>query len=419
MTYIKSSKVSNNNLHNNNSSHILSYEEYQEKLKGLETVDDVTDFLRDLVSPVLQEMLENEMTNHLGYEKHNIKGNKSGNSRNGYYQKKVRSNLGQTNIKIPRDREGYFEPTAIKKYSSNASDVEEKIISMYAKGMTTRDINSHLHDIYGIEASASMISQITDKVVPLITDWQNRALDEFYPFVFLDGIHFKVKDNGKIINKCSYTVLAINKYGKKELLGIWIGENEGAKFWLSVLNEIKNRGVEDILICSVDDLKGFSEAIHEIYPNVKIQKCVVHQIRNTVKYVSHKHRKEFCADLKTIYTAPSEEAGLNSLEQVKKNWPDYEIHLDRWIEKWDELSVFFNYPSEVRKIIYTTNAVESLHRQLRKSTKTTSVFPNDDSLKKLLWLSQKDITKKWMNPIPNWGRIISQLAIIHPDRVKL
>lgn len=265
------------------SRHLLSYEQYQEKMKGLKTANDLNGFLKSLVAPVLQEMLEAEMTNHLGYEKNSVVGNNTGNSRNGRFKKTVRSNFGQTEIEVPRDRNGNFEPKAVKKYSSNTSDIEEKIISIYAKGMTTRDINDHLGDICGVEVSASMVSQITDKVLPLVSEWQSRPLDEVYPLVFLDGIRFKVRDNGKIVNKCEYTVLAVNSQGKKDLLGIWIEQSEGAKFWLNVLNEIKNRGVEDLLICSVDDLNGFSEAIHEVFPNTQIQKCIVHQIRNTIK----------------------------------------------------------------------------------------------------------------------------------------
>ncbi len=235
----------------------------------------------------------------------------------------------------------------------------------------------------------------------------------------LDGIHFHIKDGGRIVNKCAYTVLGINKDGMKELLGIWIGENEGAKFWMQVLTEIKNRGVEDVIVCCVDGLTGFSEAIKAVFPDAEVQQCVVHMIRNTVKYIPHKLKKNFCADLRTIYTAPTEEAGLSALEAVKEKWPEYGIHLKRWEDKWTELSTFFKYSEEVRTILYTTNSVESLHRQIRKVTKTTSVFPHDEALKKLLWLAGRDISKRWYQPIPLWGTIISQLAIMHPDRITL
>jgi putative transposase len=414
----------NNNKNNNNNSignekHIISYEEYQEKVAGLKTADDISGFLKDLVAPVLQEMLEAEMTDHLGYRKNTILGNNTGNSRNGYSKKKLRNNMGQTEIKVPRDRNSQFEPTAVKKYQTSTSEVEEKIISMYAKGMTCRDINDHMQDIYGVEVSAGMISQITDKVLPLVQEWQNRPLDAVYPIVFLDGIHFRVRDSGKIVNKCGYTVLAINTEGKKELLGIWIGENEGAKFWMQVLNEIKNRGVEDILICCTDNLSGFSEAVNGVFPETQIQKCIVHQIRNTIKYVAHRDKKQFCAELRDVYTAPTEEDGLLQLEQMKQKWPTYTMHLKRWEENWPELSTFFIYSPEVRIIMYTTNAVESLHRQMRKVTKTTTLFPHDQALTKLLWLAQRDFTKKWTIPIPNWGTIISQLSIVFEGRLKL
>ena len=403
----------------NNESNILSYEEYQEKIKGLKTSTDAEHFVRDLVAPVLQEMLEAEMTEHLGYEKNSVFGNNTGNSRNGHFNKTVKGNLGNSNLQVPRDRNGSFEPKVVKKYQTTSSSVEEKIISMYAKGMTSRDINSHMKEIYGVDVSAGMVSTITDKVLPLVTEWQNRPLESMYPIVYLDGIHFRVRDGGKIVKKCGYTILGINLEGKKEMLGLWIGENESAKFWLQVLNELKHRGVEDILICCIDGLKGFSEAIEDVFPESQVQQCVIHMVRNTIKFVTHKEKKKFCQDLKTIYSAPTEEAGLQALDAVKENWPGYLAQLKRWETNWTEISTFFQYPEEIRRIIYTTNAVESLHRQLRKVTKTTSVFPHDESLKKLLWLAQNDITKKWYQPIPNWGKIISQFSIMFPERVEL
>lgn len=299
------------------------------------------------------------------------------------------------------------------------SGVEEKIVSMYAKGMTTRDINSHMYDIYGIDVSASMVSSITDKVVPLIQEWQSRPLEVLYPIMYLDGIHFKVRDSGKVINKCAYTVLGINKDGYKDLLGLWISENEGAKFWMSVLSEIKNRGVQDILIACIDGLSGFSEAIKAVFPKTKIQQCIIHQVRNTVKYIPHKYKKAFCSDLKKIYTAPDEKAGLKALDEIKEKWKQYEPYLKSWETKWSELSTFFVYPNEVRRLIYTTNAVESLHRQIRKVTKTTTIFPNDDALTKLLWLAQRDISKKWNMTLRDWGSVIAQLSIMFPDRIIL
>jgi len=264
-----------------------------------------------------------------------------------------------------------------------------------------------------------MVSTITDKVLPLVQEWQSRPLSSQYVLVYLDGIHFKVRDTGRIVNKCSYTILGITTEGKREILGLWINETEGAKFWLSVLTEIKNRGVEDILIACVDGLTGFSDAIHTVFPSAEVQQCIVHQIRNTVKYIPHKHKLAFCKDLRTVYTAPSEEAGLIALEAVKQQWPQYAVYLKSWENKWHELSPMFRYPAEIRKIMYTTNAIENLHRQLRKVTKTTTIFPHEDALKKLLWLAQHDITRRWTMPIHNWGIVIAQFAILFPDRIQL
>jgi transposase-like protein len=382
-------------------------------------MSDVTNFAKELIGPTLQAMLEAEMTNHLGYEKNSIQGNNSGNSRNGYSDKLVKTSFGEEPLKIPRDRNGDFEPLAVKKYQTVESDVEEKIISMYAKGLTTRDINDYLKDIYGIQVSPSMVSSITEKVMPLITDWQTRPLQDLYAIIYLDGIHFKVRDSGRIINRCGYTVLGVNQEGCKELLGIWVGENEGAKFWLGVLNELRSRGVKDILISCVDGLAGFKEAINTVFPEAQVQQCIIHQVRNTFKYVSHKDRKQFCKDLKSIYASPTEEAGLLALDNVKQKWPQYAIYLKSWEAKRDELSVFFQYSEPIKRLIYTNNSIESLHRQFRKVTKTTSVFPHEESLIKLLFLAQRDITKKWTMPIKNWSEIIAQLSLIFPERIKL
>ena len=398
---------------------ILSYDEYQEKVKQLNVSKDVHTFLKELVAPTLQAILEVEMTQHLGYEKHDPAGKNSGNSRNGYSEKILKGNLGSSNLQVPRDRNGSFEPIVVKKYETVESGVEEKITSMYAKGMTTRDINLHMQDIYGVDVSPTMVSSITDKVMPLVREWQVRSLDPIYPIVYFDGIFFKVRSEGKIINKCSYTVLGINQDGMKELLGIWIAETEGAKFWVQVLNELKNRGVQDILIACVDGLSGFPEAIKTVFPKTEVQQCIVHQVRNTVKYVPHKDKKRFCADLKKIYGAANEAAGLIALDEVKQVWPQYAPYLKSWEQKWPELSVFFIYPEAVRKLIYTTNRIESTHRQIRKVTKTTSVFPHDESLTKLIWLAQKDITKKWSLPVRNWSEVIGQFSIMYPERIKL
>jgi len=412
----KSNKYSTKNPHAKS----ISFEEYNEKVANLKTLGDVNNFVKDLVAPTLQAMLDAEMNNHLGYPKKDPSGNLSGNSRNGHYPKKIKTaSAGNVDIRVPRDRNGEFEPIVVRKYENIESDIEERIISMYAKGMTTGDINIHMNEIYGVNIDKSTVSTITDKILPLVKEWQNRPLSSIYPIVYLDAIHFKVRDNGKIVSKAAYIALGINMEGMKEILGIWIGENEGAKFWLSILNEIKHRGVEDILITCIDGLKGFPEAIKGVFPETQIQKCIIHQIRNTVKYISHKEKKRFCNDLKNIYTAVTEKTGYEELQKMKKQWNQYAIYLKSWEDNWDELSTFFNYSEEIRRIIYTTNTIESLNRQFRKVTKTTTIFPNDESLEKLLYLAQNDVTKKWNKSIRHWGKIITQLAIIFPERIKL
>jgi putative transposase len=403
----------------NNDTKTLTYEEYQEKVKSLKSFSDVTNFAKELIAPTLQAMLEAEMEQYLGYKKHELKGRNTGNSRNGHSIKNLKTTFGAEKLEVPRDRNSSFEPIAVRKYETVESDVEERIIAMYAKGLTTRDIHTYMKDIYGVEVSAGMVSTITDKVLPLVTEWQARPLAPTYVVVYLDGIHFKTRDSGKIINKCSYTILGINEQGHKELLGIWIGQTEGSKFWAQILNELKNRGVADILIACVDGLAGFDEAIKASYPHTQIQQCVVHQIRNTLKYIPHKHKKELAQDLRAVYTASTEEAGLMALEDVKGRWPQYALYLKSWEDKWHLLSPFFAYPPEIRRIIYTTNTIENLHRQFRKITKTTTVFPHDEALIKLLWLAQEDISKQWQLPIRNWGEIIAQLVLMFPERISI
>lgn len=411
---------SNNEPENDRTFPIISREEFEKISKNLKTLSDVTAFTKALVAPTIQAMLEAEMENHLGYKKHESAGDNTGNSRNGYYPKTITTGeVGQIKVQIPRDRKGEFEPIVVRKYETIESGVEEKIVSMYAKGMTTRDIRSHMQDIYGVDISADMVSNITDKVLPLVKEWETHPLEKIYPIVFLDAIHYKVREGGKIVSKAAYNILGLNLEGKKELLGIWIGENEGAKYWLGVLNELKNRGVEDILILAMDGLTGLPEAAKVAFPKTEIQLCIIHQIRNTLKYVSHKEKKKFMDDLKTIYKAGTEKEALQNLEEMKKKWPQYKFALKSWETKWTELSTFYKFPGEVRKVIYTTNAIEGLHRQFRKVTKTTSVFPHNESLMKLLWLAQKDITKKWTSSIDNWGMIVGQLSVMYPERIDL
>jgi len=394
----------------------LTYEEYNEKIKNLKTMSDVTNFAKELIAPTLQAMLEAEMNEHLGYAKHSPKGKNSGNSRNGHSLKTLKTSFGEAEMDIPRDRNGDFNPIIVPKYQTVQNDVEQKIIAMYGKGMTTRDIQGYMNDIYGVEVSPTMISGITDKVMPLVKEWQIRPLSELYSIMYLDGVHFKVREDGRIVVKCSYIILGINGEGKKEIIGIWIGENEGAKFWMQILSEIKSRGVADILICCTDGLVGFKEAIGAIFPGAQIQQCIVHQVRNTVKYIPHKDKKKFCADLKNIYSAPTEDAGFMALESVEKKWPQYALYLKSWRDKWPELTTFFGYPEQIRRIIYTTNAIENLNRQFRKVTKTTTIFPHNDALLKLLWLAQEDISKKYTMPVRNWGEIVGQLSILFPDK---
>lgn len=299
------------------------------------------------------------------------------------------------------------------------NDLEEKVISLYAKGLTTRDITNYLKEHHKVELSQATISNITDKVYPLIKEWQTRPLSSVYAFVYLDGLRFKVRDAGKIINKCAYIILGINSQGQKEVLGIWVAETESAKFWMQILNELKNRGVDDILIACIDGLRGFPEAVKAIYPDAEIQHCIVHQIRHTIKFMPHKDREQFCDDLKSVYAAPTEEAGREALEKAKVKWPRYQPYLKSWEDKWSELTPFFVYPEPIRKSMYTTNAIESLNHQLRKVTKTTTVFPHDESLEKLLWLAQDDVSKKWSKPARNWGDVVTQLAILFPEKLEL
>lgn len=389
------------------------------KSQGCTNYESVTNHLKELVAPTLQGLLEAELEGHLGYPKNHSSGTNSGNSRNGYRERTLRTEQGNLDITVPRDRQGTFESETIKNYQKNSHTLDEQIIRLYAKGNSVRQIAEFAQETYGVNVSGDMVSAITDKMLPLVERWQKRPLDKTYPIVFLDGVHHKVRDGGKIVSKCCYVVLAVNSEGKKEILGLWVGENESAKFWMGVLQELKHRGVEDILITCTDNLTGFSEAIKAIFPQTEIQKCIVHQIRNTTKFIPYKIKKTFCKDLKNIYTAMNEEEGFKALQEMKKKWSDYAVYLQSWENNWAELSTFFAYPEEIRKVIYTTNAIESLNRQFRAVTKTTVIFPHDTSLRKLLWLAQEDITKKWTNPIRNWGIIAAQFSTFFNNRFPL
>jgi putative transposase len=385
-----------------------------------QSLGDVQDLLKNLFKGTIESMLEAEMEEHLGYEKHNVVGNNSGNSRNGYNRKTIKSEMGETEIKVPRDRNGEFDPQLITKRQTRTDDLENRILAMYSKGMTTRDIEDHLRDIYGVEASASMISRITDKIMPAVTEWQSRPLDAVYPIVFLDGIVFKVRKDARVINKCMYSVLGINMEGRKEILGIWLSENESASFWAGVCNDLKNRGVQDILIACRDNLSGFSAAIETVFPKTEQQLCVIHQIRSSTKFVSYKDLKPLMADLKLIYGAPTLEDAEYRLEEFREKWgKKYPQILKSWDANWAELTTYFKYPQEVRTLIYTTNAVEGFHRMLRKFTKTKSIYPTDDSVRKSVYLSIQEISRKWTMPIRDWGIIIGQLSLFFEDRLKL
>jgi putative transposase len=381
---------------------------------------DLANMLKELFAGTLEKMLEAELDEHLGYEKNDVSGNNSGNSRNGYGKKTIKSEWGESEIDVPRDRNGTFEPKAIEKRQTRTDDIEQRILAMYTKGMTTRDIEEHLRDIYGIDVSSSLVSRITDKIMPEVNEWQNRPLSDIYSVVFFDGIVFKSRKDSKIINKCVYTVLGIDMDGQKEILGFWISENESASFWASVCNDLRNRGVRDILIACHDNLKGLDSAITSSFPQCVQQLCIIHQIRNSTRYVSWKDRKEVCADLKRIYKAVNiDDAGF-AKEEFREKWDKkYPSILRSWDANWTDLITYFDYNPEIRRLIYTTNAVEGFHRMLRKFTKTRSIFPTDDAVKRAVYMSVLEISKKWTQQIRDWGLIYSQLVIKYEDRLKL
>lgn len=390
-------------------------------MKGLDVknFDDLKDVFKMMVGEMLENGLDGELDDELGYTKYDYRNKEGENSRNGYSKKTLKTSFGETEIKVPRDRDGEFEPQLVKKNQTTLTgDIEEKIISMYAKGMTTSDIEAHIRDIYGLDCSDTTISRITDKILPVVREWQSRPLEEIYAVVFMDAIHFHVRSEGQIIKKAVYIAIGINMDGQKEVLGMWVGENESAKFWLSVLNSIKARGVGDILIACIDGLTGFTNAIEAVYPKTEIQKCIIHQIRNTTKFVSYKDIKALMADLKRVYAAVDEQTALSELDSFDEKWSSkYPKIAVSWRANWANLSTYFKYPESVRTLIYTTNTIEGFNRQLRKVTKNKSVFPTDDSLLKMLYLAMIDITKKWTGKRKDWGQIHSQLEIFFADRL--
>jgi putative transposase len=368
---------------------------------------------------LLQEALEAELDHELGYSKYDWKNKEGENSRNGHSKKTVMTEFGKTELDIPRDTNGEFEPVIVKKHERSISpSVNDMIISMYAKGMSTRDIHAHMQRIYGLDVSAEMVSRITDKVIPKAKEWQNRPLDPMYPFLYLDGMVFNVVQDGVVSKKTAYVIYAITTAGLKDVLGIWIGEHESSKYWMSVLTDLKNRGVEDILIASIDGLNGFEEAIKAAFPKTEIQRCIVHQIRSCCKFVSYKDRKQLCADMKEIYGAVNENDAAVALDVFDDKWgKKYPYAVKSWRTHWDSLSTFFKYPPEIRRIMYTTNPIESFNRVVRKITKTKSAFPTDDALLKLMYLVVMDISEKWTMPIHHWGEAIGQLNIYFGDRI--
>lgn len=382
----------------------------------IESVGDIQEALKDLLGDTVQDMLETEMENHLGYEPYERTDND--NARNGYKNKKIKSSYGESEISVPQDRESSFEPQIVKKRQKDISEIEQKIISMYARGLSTRQIKEQVEEIYGFEISDGLVSDITDKILPKIDEWQRRPLHEIYPIVFIDAIHFSIRDNGIVVKKAAYIVLGINQDGYKEVLGIYIGKNESSKYWLGILNELKNRGLKDILILCADGLPGMREAVSTAFPETEYQRCIVHQVRNTLKYVSYKDRKEFASDLKTIYHAPNEEIAFEVLQEVTEKWDKiYLGSMKSWNENWDVISPIFKFSETVRKVIYTTNTIESLNSVYRKINKQRSVFPTDKSLLKALYLTTEQITKKWSMPLRNWGKVYGELSIMYEGRL--
>ena len=386
---------------------------------NISSMEDIQDLFKETIAEFMESGLEAELDDELGYGRYDYRNKDTDNSRNGHSSKTLRTSYGDVEVAVPRDRKGEFEPQILKKNQTSISqDIEEKILSMYAKGMTTGDIETHIQDIYGIEVSDTTISRITDKILPIAKEWQQRPLEAVYAVVFLDAIHYHVRSEGQIVKKAVYIALGINLDGKKDVLGMWVGENESAKYWATELNRLKNRGVEDIFIACTDNLTGFFAAIGAVFPKTEIQNCIIHQLRNSSKYVSYKDIKELMADLRSVYAAVDEPAALDALDAFSTKWETKYPKISRsWRENWANLSTYFKYPQEVRRLIYTTNSIEGFNRQLRKVTKTRSVFPTDDSLFKMLYLAMVDITKKWTGRQRDWSKIHAQLSIYFAERM--
>ena len=392
--------------------------QFDEILKQFSTGNQLNDFLKTLQKRGIEKLLEGEFNSHLGYDKH--QKSPTDNARNGTTEKTIRSSFGQSKIQVPRDREGSFNPMIVPKRKNMVDGLENIIVSLYAKGMSVSDIERQILEIYGFEVSSSTISRITDTITNDIIAWQNRPLEPVYLIVWMDGIVFKVREDSKIINKTVYLAVGLRKDGRKEVLGLWLGKNESAAFWISVLTDIKARGVEDILITATDNLNGFTDTIKNVFPQSKTQICVVHQIRNACRFVVYKDKKAFTADMKHIYQAPNQEAAKAALDDFAKKWESkYSYAIKSWRENWEQLTVFFEFPVEIRKIIYTTNLIENLNGKIRKYTKNKLSFPTDDAVKKSVYLALREATKKWTQPIHNWGIILNQFLIIFEHRLKI
>lgn len=386
---------------------------------NISSMADIQELFKETIAEFMENGLDAELEEELGYSRYDYKNKDTDNSRNGHSSKTLKTSFGEVDIDVPRDRKGEFDPVILKKNQTSISqDVEEKILSMYAKGMTTSDIETHIRDIYGLQISDTTISRITDKILPIAKEWQQRPLEPIYAVVFLDAIHYHVRSEGQIVKKAVYIAIGINLDGKKDVLGMWVGENESAKYWASVLNGLRNRGVEDIFIACTDNLTGFDAAIEAVFPQTEIQNCIIHQLRNSSKYVSYKDIKALMADLKAVYAAVDEASALDALDIFAETWDKKYPKISKsWRENWVNLSTYFKYPVEVRRLIYTTNTIEGFNRQLRKVTKSKAVFPTDDSLFKMLYLAMIDITKKWTGRRQDWGIIHAQLSIYFNDRM--
>ena len=399
--------------------------DYNSEVKKCKTIDDVlgkNGLVQMLVKDVLENILEAEMDEHLGRDKYQRQSDiepSERDYRNGYSQKNLRSSFGTVDLDIPRDRKSEFEPQIVKKYETVCNELDKKIISLYAKGITTSDIQAEIEDLYGITISPSMVSKITNKLIATATEWQNRMLDKIYPIVYLDAMYFKVRSNGKIVNKAVYICLGYTMEGYKDILGLWVDEAEGAKFWLGICNDLKNRGVKEILIACMDGLKGLPQAIQTVFPSANIQTCIVHQIRNSIKYIASKDKKSFMKDLKEVYKATTEELALAQLDKLKETWGNsYGMVIDSWYNNWNNLSTFFDFSPRIRKIIYTTNALEGFNRQVRKYTKSRTIFPTDESLNKCVYLATMEIMEKWTQPVPNWGATLAELTLFFTEELK-